>query len=303
MTFIQPMLAESSKSPPVGDGWIFERKLDGLRCLAVRNGSDVQLWSRNRLPFTQRFPDLVQAFLALSATSFVIDGEIVAYDNGQTSFALLQRPKPGTAVTFGAFDLVELLGKSTIGIPLLERKALLAHLLGGDPRLELVEHRLGEAEELVEQACQDGWEGLIAKRAEGLYRSGRSKDWLKLKCTASQELVIGGWTAPKRSRIGFGALLMGYYEGSRFRYAGKVGTGFDEGLLRSLHAQLQNLEQESSPFVDPVKERECHWVRPELVANLSFTEWTADGKLRHPVFQGLRSDKAASEVVRETKST
>lgn len=297
------MLAELSKSPPAGEGWVFERKLDGLRCLAVRNGSDVQLWSRNRLPFTQRFPDLIQAFLSLPAGSFVIDGEIVAYENGQTSFALLQRPKPGTTATFGAFDLLELLGKSTTGIPLLERKALLAQVLGGHPRLELVEHRVGEPEELVAQACREGWEGLIAKRADGTYRSGRSKDWLKLKCSASQELVIGGWTAPKGSRVGFGALLMGYYEGDRFRYAGKVGTGFDAKLLRSLHARLIELEQDSSPFADAVKERDCHWARPELVANVSFTEWTADGKLRHPVFQGLRSDKAASEVVRETKST
>ncbi len=303
MSFVPPMLAELSKSQPVDDNWIFERKLDGLRCVATRNGDEAHLWSRNELLFDKRFPHLIKALLSLPATSFVIDGEIVAFDGEQTSFSLLQRPRHDTVAMLYAFDLLALLGRATTDIPLLERKALLAKVLPDEPLLKLVEHRTGNASELVEEACLQGWEGLIAKRPNGLYRNGRSKDWLKLKCSASQELVIAGWTPPQGSRTGFGALLVGYYEGEELRYAGKVGTGFDAELLRSLHKQLLARQQTDSPFVDVVKEKGASWARPELVANISFTEWTKDAKLRHPVFQGLRPDKSASEVVRERKST
>jgi bifunctional non-homologous end joining protein LigD len=152
---------------------------------------------------------------------------------------------------------------------------------------------------LLEEACAKGWEGLIAKRADAVYVPGRSPSWRKLKCLASQEMVIGGWTEPQRSRTGFGALLVGYYDGDKLRYAGKVGTGFTEATLRSLHAELQKGELDTSPFVDPVRERGVHWAKPKLVANIGFSEWTREGRLRHPRFEGLRPDKGPKEVVRE----
>jgi ATP-dependent DNA ligase len=152
---------------------------------------------------------------------------------------------------------------------------------------------------LLRQACADGWEGLIAKRPESVYRSGRSADWLKLKCSASQELVIGGWTEPRGARTHFGALLVGYHDDEGFRYAGKVGTGFDAATLADLHGRIVARERPTSPFVDRVRERSAHWTEPELVANFGFTEWTTDGKLRHPRYEGLRPDKDPRSVTRE----
>ncbi|HEX3261790.1 MAG TPA: ATP-dependent DNA ligase, partial [Pseudonocardia sp.] len=161
-------------------------------------------------------------------------------------------------------------------------------------------HRNTEGEAYLREACARGWEGLVAKRADAPYRPGhRSPDWLKLKCVHEQELVVGGWTDPQRSRTGFGALLVGYYVDGRLRYAGKVGTGFDHRVLADLSARFRDLAAEGSPFADPVREKGAHWLRPELVAQIGFSEWTRDGKLRHPRYLGLREDKAAHDVVRE----
>ena len=195
---------------------------------------------------------------------------------------------------------MQLLGNDARSYDLLERKALLSKMIPSKGALHVVAHTRGQSDVLLKRACAAGWEGLIAKNVRGVYRSGRTSDWLKLKCTASQELVIGGWTEPKGARSGFGALLMGYYDGDEFRYAGKVGTGFNAELLMSLHKRLVGLERATSPFVDNPRERNVHWATPKLVANIGFMEWTNDGRLRHPRFQGLRPDKVAKDVVRES---
>jgi DNA ligase D-like protein (predicted ligase) len=282
--------------------WQYERKLDGLRCLAVRNADQVDLLSRNRLSFNARFPDVAAAVATLPVSSLVVDGELVAFDGDQTSFSLLQSAPHPRGLTYCVFDLLYLEGQDTRGLMLTERQALLAAALElGHRPLSLVKPLAGDPPELLSRACSSGWEGLVAKRVSSPYRGGRSPDWQKLKCTASQELVIGGWTEPTRSRIGLGALLVGYYDDDgRLRYAGKVGTGFTNQLLRELHDELRAREVPDSHFADPVKEKAVHWTRPELVAEVAFTEWTGDGRLRHPSFQGLRPDKAAAEVRRET---
>jgi bifunctional non-homologous end joining protein LigD len=306
--FVTPMLATLVKpqshfraSAGQEDGWQYERKFDGLRCLAVRNGRQVDLLSRNRLSFNARFPEVATALGQLPASSLVVDGEMVAFDGDQTSFSLLQSAPHPQGLTYCVFDLLYLDGEDTTGLMLSERQALLASALElGHRPLSLVNPLAGDPAGLLKRACSSGWEGLVAKRIRSPYRSGRSPDWLKLKCTASQELVIGGWTEPTRSRVGLGALLVGYYDDDhRLRYAGKVGTGFTNQLLRQLHEQLRARELPESPFFDPVKEKGVHFARPELVGEVAFTEWTEEGRLRHPSFQGLRPDKAAPEVRRE----
>jgi bifunctional non-homologous end joining protein LigD len=299
-TLVKPARHYASARP--GE-WQYERKLDGLRCLAVRNGDRVELLSRNRLSFNARFPDVAAALDELQVQRLVVDGELVAFDGDQTSFSLLQSSPHPQGLTYCLFDLLHLNGRDTTGLELTERQALLASTVahGGRP-LSLVKPLEGEPAELLDRACSSRWEGLVAKRVHARYQSGRSPDWQKLKCTASQELVIGGWTEPTRSRLGFGALLVGYYDdGARLRYAGKVGTGFTNQLLRQLHEELLAREVPQSPFFDPVRERTGHWVRPDLVGEVAFTEWTGDGRLRHPSFQGLRPDKAAADVRREAR--
>ena len=298
-TLVKPPDHYRSSRP--GD-WQYERKLDGLRCVAVRNGDRVDLFSRNELSFNARFPEVVAALAALPATRLVVDGELVVFDGDQTSFSLLQSSPHPTHLTYGLFDLLHVDGHDTTGLALTERQALLAAAIGeGHAPLTLVKPLGGGPAELLDRACAAGWEGLVAKRVTSTYHSGRSPDWIKLKCTASQELLIGGWTDPNRSRVGLGALLVGYYDDDhRLRYAGKVGTGFSNELLRSLHADLLAREIPTSPFADTVRQKGAHWVRPEMVAEVAFTEWTGDGRLRHPSFQGLRPDKDAGDVRRET---
>jgi bifunctional non-homologous end joining protein LigD len=299
-TLTKPQAHFQASVGKAGD-WQYERKFDGLRGLAVRNGDRVDLLSRNRLSFNARFPDVAAALAELPASRLVVDGELVAFDGDQTSFALLQSAPHPRGLTYCVFDLLYLDGQDTTGLMLTERQALLASALElGHRPLSLVKPLAGDPAELLSRACSSGWEGLVAKRVRSPYRGGRSPDWQKLKCTASQELVIGGWTEPTRSRVGLGAILVGYYDDDgHLRYAGKVGTGFTNRLLRELHDELRAREIPQSPFFDPVKERSVHWTRPELVGEVAFTEWTGDGRLRHPSFQGLRPDKAAAEVRRE----
>jgi bifunctional non-homologous end joining protein LigD len=288
------------QAPLLSGEWVYERKLDGLRCIAVRDGARVELWSRNHLPFNKRFPKLVAALAGLPVPSFVLDGEIVAFQGDRTSFQLLQEGLTAEPVLV-AFDLLHLLGRVTTGLPLGDRADLLRRTMEAAPHPGLLqsEHLDGTPSDLMHRACSSGWEGLVAKRATSLYRSGRSPDWRKLKCTARQELVIGGWSEPSGARTGFGALLVGYYDGDRFMYAGKVGTGFTDKTLKELRSRLETLAVPDPPFENPLRERGTHWVRPELVAEIAFSEWTRDGRLRHPSFQGLRPDKPARSVVRE----
>ncbi|MFI5613706.1 non-homologous end-joining DNA ligase [Amycolatopsis sp. NPDC051903] len=305
----EPTLATLTDRRFSDEGWLFERKLDGVRALCVRDGAAPTLYSRNHRVMDNAYPELVEALAERGGDRFVADGEIVAFDGDNTSFAALQ-PRihltdpdraraTGVRVYYYLFDLLHFDGHDATPLPLRERKALLKDAFEFEDPLRLSAHRNTDGEKFFEEACRRGWEGVIAKRADAPYRSGRSADWLKFKCAHGQEFVIGGFTDPQGARHGFGALLLGYYDHNRLRYAGKVGTGFDERLLASLHRLLAERETGKSPFAEALREQGAHWVRPELVAQVGFSEWTRDGRLRHPRFQGLRDDKQAADVIRE----
>jgi bifunctional non-homologous end joining protein LigD len=278
--------------------WIFERKLDGIRCIAIRDGGPVKLLSRNDLSLNGRYPAIASELETDPRARFAVDGEVVAFEGAQTSFQRLGHP--GAAIFYYVFDILWLDGEDVRELPLRERKALLKDALSFDGHVRLTPYRNEAGEEMFAEACAKGWEGVIAKRASSPYTAKRSKDWLKFKCEQGQELVIGGYTAPRGSREEFGALLVGHFapDGS-FRYAGKVGTGFDRATLKDLGERLRALRRDDSPFADAPRYRDATWVEPELVAQLGFSEWTTAGRLRHPRFQGLRFDKPAREVVRE----
>jgi DNA ligase D-like protein (predicted ligase) len=298
---VEPMKAVLTDERFDDDAWIYERKLDGIRCVAIKADRQVRLLSRNDLSLNGRFSHVAAALEADPGTRFVLDGEVVALADGQTSFERLQQQgERPVEIFYYVFDLLHLAGQDVTALPLRARKSLLRHVVGWQGPLRLTPHRNGDGVAFYEEACRKKWEGLIAKRADAPYVHGRSRDWLKFKCSAEQELVIGGYTAPRGSRTDLGALLLGVYEDGRLRYAGKVGTGFTRAILRDLAARLAPLVRESSPFVDRVREPHSTWVEPRLVAQVGFSEWTRDGRLRHPRFLGLRDDKAAEEVVRES---
>ncbi len=281
--------------------WVFERKLDGIRCVAVRSGATVSLLSRNDLPMNARYPEVADALDDQRCQSFAVDGEIVAFDGSATSFAALaQRRQHYVPVFYYVFDLLWLEGLDIRPLAWRARKRLLRNVLSFADPLRLTQHRNEHGEALFKEACRKGWEGLIAKRADSSYGPRRSRDWLKLKCEQGQEFVIGGYTVPRGSRTEFGALLLGYYDDG-LRYAGKVGTGFDRATLAELGRALRERRDDASSFVDAaeIRERDVTWVRPSLVAQVGFSEWTSHGRLRHPRFLGLREDKSATEVVRE----
>jgi bifunctional non-homologous end joining protein LigD len=300
-TWVPPMLAELSKqAPPDPDNWIFERKFDGLRAMAVRNGDEVELWSRGHQSFTRRFAHIVDAVRSLAADNFTLDGEIVAYDGDRDSFELLQQPGSNAPPVYEVFDILHLLGRDTTGLPTADRRRLLERAIDSIDTIRVVDALAGDPGRLLANACEHHWEGLIAKRGEASYASGRSPNWRKLKCSADQELVVGGWTDPQGSRMLLGALLVGYHDADgALRYAGKVGTGFDRATLQDLHNKLRTRSRDTSPFADAPRMKAAHWVKPDLVGEIAFTEWTTDGKLRHPRFKGLRTDKKAADVIRE----
>lgn len=282
--------------------WIYERKLDGIRCIAIRDGNNVTLLSRNDLKQNDRYPELVQALENERCDQFAIDGEVVAFEGSETSFAkLARRGQEYVPVFYYVFDIVWLEGHDVRKLPLRTRKRLLRDALQFHGNVRWTQHRNRDGEAFFKEACRKGWEGLIAKRADSPYVATRSRDWLKFKCEHGQELVVGGYTEPRGSRVEFGALLLGYYDDGGLQYAGKVGTGFDTETLHALAAQLKKLGRQDSPFEKPgeIKERNVSWVEPKLVAQIGFTEWTRDHRLRHPRYLGLRDDKDASEVVRE----
>ena len=278
------MLATPTDRRFSDDGWLFERKLDGVRALAIRDGWRPQLWSRTRKRLDDAYPGLVELLSEAGADRFVADGEIV---------------REGDTAHYHLFDLLSFEGVDLTGRPLRERKEILRTAFRFGGALRYSEHRERDGEELYRHACDSGWEGLIAKRADSPYQGGRSTDWLKFKCLREQEFVVGGFTEPQGSRAGFGALIVGYHEGTALRYAGKVGTGYDHATLRGLRARMDTMTRDTSPFADPVPEPTAHWIRPELVVQVGFSEWTRDGRLRHPRFGGLRTDKPAADVVRE----
>src|SRR5215208_3493954 len=293
--FVVPMKAVLTAERPAGPDWVFERKLDGIRCLAVKDAGCTRLYSRNELSLNDRYAALAAALDTDPADGFVIDGEAVAFVGGRDRFG-----GEGGELFYYVFDVLFEGGRDVRSLALEERRRVLEGVLGWKDPLRMTGEMTGDGAALLAEACRDGWEGLIAKRLGTPYVSTRSRDWLKLKCTRAQELVIGGFTAPRGARTDLGALLVGHFEGERFRYAGKVGTGFSHATLRELSERLAPLVRETSPF-EPEKgiPRVATWVEPELVAQIAFMEWTPDGRLRHPSFLGMRFDKPAREVVRE----
>ena len=314
-SWIDPMLATLVERPFDRKGWIFEPKLDGERCLAYRQDKTIQLYSRNKKLINVAYPELIKTLKSQTATSFIVDGEIVAFgphSSAISSFRELQKrmhlkdprevKRSPVRIFYYLFDILFLNGQDLRQKPLIERKQILAHTFHFDSVLRLHAHRDTHGERYYHEACKRGGEGLIAKRADSSYVSGRSRDWLKFKCVTQQEFVIGGYTKPHGSRHTLGALLLGYYEGTQLKFAGKVGTGFDATALNLLAKTLLPLETKQSPFdrVD-MPLRHVHWTTPKLVCEVVFSEWTEEGKLRHPRYIGLRDDKPALEVKREKK--
>jgi bifunctional non-homologous end joining protein LigD len=279
------MAATLTQDRFTGPEWIFERKFDGIRLLAYKQGSDVRLFSRNRL--SQHIPAVIEAIAMLPVRNAILDGE-VTWREGK--------------VAYHVFDIMWLDGRDVTSMPLDTRRALLHELPLGSPlqRVTTVDDP-----KPWERACSEGWEGVIAKRRDSRYEHRRSTQWLKMKCEASQELVVGGFTDPQGTRVGLGALLVGYFEGNDFVFAGKVGTGFDTKLLRDLREKLDAIEIVQSTFTKArgLPRLRAHWVRPEVVVQVAFIEWTVHGKLRHPRLLGVRFDKPAREVVREVPIT
>jgi bifunctional non-homologous end joining protein LigD len=304
-----PQLATLVDQVPAGDEWIHELKYDGYRLVAMLNKGRASLITRNGNDWTDRFPTVAAALEALPAGSAVLDGELVVLTpKGTTSFQALQNVmSSGGAgeLVFYAFDLPYLEGMDLRAAPLLARKEALRGLLAADRGLvRFSDHIAGAGAEFYRQACGLGLEGIICKRADAPYQHKRNNDWLKVKCLLRQEFVIGGWTEPRGSRSHFGALLLGVHDAKDdLVYAGKVGTGFDQSRLRDVFARLRTLERDDSPFVNHGRRGRklagVHWIDPRLVCEIAFTEWTEEGILRHPVFQGLREDKSPRDVVRE----
>ncbi|PYR42182.1 MAG: ATP-dependent DNA ligase [Acidobacteria bacterium] len=277
--WLEPMAATLTQDRFGGPDWIFERKIDGIRLLAFKNGDEVRLLSRNRLP--QHLPAIADAVRALPPGDAILDGELT-WDSG----------------TYHLFDILWLDGRDVTRLPIEERRALLAKLPLKGPLARVA--ALDDSKPW-ERACREGWEGVIAKRRGSPYEHRRSPHWLKMKCEATQELVVGGFTDPQGTRVGLGALLVGYFQADDLVFAGKIGTGFDTKLLLDLRARLDRIEMPSSPFTRAkgLPRLRAHWVRPQIVVQVAFIEWTVHGKLRHPRLLGVRFDKEARDVVRE----
>lgn len=307
--WLAPMTATLTDKRFSDPDWIYERKLDGERLLAFREGTRVRLLTRNRKRADNTYPEIVDALSGLRTKNFVVDGEVVAFEGKVTSFARLQQrmkiddPDQARAqrmaVYFYLFDLPYFDGYALDALPLRTRKKLLRSRFRFSGPLRYTSHRNTDGKAYFEQACSKGWEGIIAKRANSKYQHSRSRDWLKFKCSRGQELVIGGFTEPEGERTGFGALLVGYFADGELRYAGKVGTGYDDEFLDDFRERLDRIATDECPFADGPSPHRTTWVKPEFVGEFAFTEWTRAGKLRHPRFLGLRRDKKPGEVVRE----
>jgi bifunctional non-homologous end joining protein LigD len=306
-------LATLVAAPPEGGAWVHETKYDGYRIGCALTAGEATLWSRRGKDWTAQFPEVAAAARALHARSALLDGEVaVVLPDGRTSFQALQNAFGGArgSLRYFVFDLLWLDGEDLSGLPLLDRKARLEALLEAPSVSAVIQyapHVAASGADVLRAACRSGLEGIVSKRADAPYRPGRNAAWLKAKCVARQELVIGGFTEPEgAAREGIGALLVGVNAGGALRFAGKVGTGFTNASARALRRRLDGLGQRECPFTPAPRGwlgRNAHWVRPELVAEVAFTEWTVDGKIRHPSFQGIREDKRPEEVVREAPTS
>jgi DNA ligase D-like protein (predicted ligase) len=310
--WIPPMLATLTEELPTHGDWVYEPKLDGVRALIYASERGIRMYSRNRKPLNNAYPELTEALSGAVRGNAVLDGEVVAFEaeRGITSFARLQQrmqlrdpvraSRSQVAVHLYLFDCMYYEGIDLTGLPLLERKSVLKDIVWFEDPLRLTPFQPTGAQAMLQEACAQGEEGIIAKRADSRYVSARSTDWLKIKCLRRQELVVGGYTAPRGSRERLGALLVGHYDGDSLRYAGKVGTGYGRKTLELLHHRLVPLHRATSPFsAGPKLAGEVQWVDPKLVAEIGFSEWTSAGLLRHPRFLGLRDDKPARDVRRE----
>jgi bifunctional non-homologous end joining protein LigD len=307
--WINPMLATLTSTYFSDKNFLYEHKWDGERILTFKQGSDIRLMTRNKKLANNAYPDIIHALQNQTIDNFIIDGEVIAMEKGVSDFGLLQNRMHETftptdqdiTLYYCLFDVMHIGSYNTTQVPLLDRKALLHNMLSFIHPLRYTEHILEYGEEYFKQACKKGWEGIIAKEIHSTYVQVRSRDWLKFKCINQQEFVIGGYTDPQRSRINFGALLVGYYDNGTLIYAGKVGTGFTTQVLEQLGEKLFSLEQNRSSFVDTqdIPHKGVHWIKPQLVAEIKFSEWTDYGKLRHPRYVGLRRDKNPHDVIKE----
>lgn len=315
MLQIRPEFAKRVDVVPNGAGWLHEVKYDGYRIVARLRDGRVHLKTRNDLDWTDRFPEITATLGKLPVDTAVLDGEVVVLnEQGLSSFSALQKKlsqKAKKGYIYLAFDLLFLNGVDIRGFPLLARKKTLQALLLRKSRsrlsrrksfpVQFANHQLGHGDKVFKKACRQGFEGIISKRIDSPYRAGRSGDWIKTKCCWEEEFVIGGFTDPRRTRAGFGALLLGYWSDGKFSYAGRVGTGFDSRALASIYKALKTTEIEHCPFSTNLSSKEkegAHYVTPRFVAQVKYSEWTADKRLRQPVFLGIREDKSASEVNR-----
>jgi bifunctional non-homologous end joining protein LigD len=306
--FVSPQLATLVKEPPYGDEWLHELKFDGYRMLCRIDRGRVSVWSRNGKDWTEKFQNVVEAVKLLKTTSAILDGEIVIVDGqGRSSFQKLQRAMGKSTTTgfaYEVFDLIYLDGFSLTQTPLKDRKELLKKLVESNPHgvIHYSEHIDGSGDEFFKHACEYGIEGIVSKLAKSHYESTRNRNWLKVKCATQQEFVIAGYTPSSKGLPGFGSLVLGVYEKGKLVYAGRVGTGFTFKQRSDLKKQLDKLSRKTSPLVVVPRGpglRETHWTEPKMVAEVAFTEWTSDGSIRHPSFQGLREDKNPKEVLRE----
>ncbi|WP_254602582.1 non-homologous end-joining DNA ligase, partial [Sphingomonas bacterium] len=298
--FAEPQLCTLVDAVPAGSGWLHEVKYDGYRALIAVGGGRAVVHTRTGLDWTAKFAGVAEAAAALPVTDALIDGEIVAFKDGRPDFSTLKDAiSAGGAMTCLAFDLLRLDGEDLTALPTVARKERLRAIIGTDERLQFAEHVLGAGEALFGRMCAEGLEGVVSKRADAPYRAGRTKAWLKAKCTHRQEFVIVGWTASDKSR-GFRSLLLGVHEDGTLRYAGKVGTGFDQAMMDDLARRMAKLERKTPTVAAPrAAVRGAHWISPKLVAEVAYAEVTPDGVLRHASFLGLRGDKAAGAVVAE----
>ena len=308
--FVPPQLATLVDKPPVGDEWFHELKLDGYRLLAHLDNGQVRFWTRNQNDWTAKFPALGKAVKALRLKTAILDGEVVALDSsGRASFQKLQQSIKGhsAGLLYHVFDLIYIEGYSLVKTPLRDRKSVLAELLeplGDKGVLRYSDHIEGNGAQFLKEACKYGLEGIVSKRGDSVYEFTRSRNWLKVKCLRRQEFVIAGYTLSDKG-IPFSSLILGVYDKGKLIYAGRAGTGFSNQLRADLKKQLDRIARKERPFQQIPKDpglRQAIWTEPKLVGEVAFSEWTDEGIVRHPSFQGLRQDKKPQEVVREEPS-